>query len=823
MIRRKKNRNVGESVKKNSIKGFYAILLFILLCFIGCTILYEIKVDSIYDSSIKNSVSENLVNTKNTIENKILEYRVNINSLSEASLKPGQDNLFQDRDYVISDSSVEINADNNYYVYFKDNTTYKKVLLSDVLNNLDLKINAIFISNEDLVYASTPSYLNTDRLLSTILSKSGNSSSLTDELRRNKDEFYYSKASLLVSGNESVSGYLGSTKFSDLRLTIMVSNDLLYINTTSLNTIQYVYYAFLAFVLILSAVVVIVMIKKASHSGGDSYIGNAKGANIVLTVTAGGRILKFNRAYKVSFLPGGPVKSLAEMKVLNSEFKLKDLIKDCKSFKLMYEEKVDEEGNLISPVVYFDFYALKKGANYVLVGKNITEEYKTKLKLVEVSTKSLITGDDNSFVLERRYQELKQRFLNVGDKYTIIMTDFKGFKDVNFLLGYKAGNEVLKYYSKYLHDIFEGYEIYHITADEFVIVTTTKTDKEINDAIDSLITGLKAPIKFNSNEIILRPAIGIFESAMDIDSIVNYDVLMDKLREATIKAKDAAGKNVCKYDANLENAAQKKREMEEDLKKAIANGEFVMFYQPQYELSEERVCGFEALLRWNNPKYASISPEVYIKMAEKNGYIIDVGHFITRDVFKTAKEMEMYNIHISVNVSPAQIVQAGFVSEFLDEFEKNDLKPGSIALEVTETFLMENFQSVVEKLKILKNRGISVHLDDFGTGYSSMLYLKELPIDTIKVDKEFIKHIETDRFSKVLTSKIISLGKELGTTVIVEGVETKVQKDIVGKFGADVIQGYYIGKALSKDDAFLLLKTGKVSSENKSNGKRSEE
>lgn len=811
---------------KNKL-GYVVALVFILLCFLASTFLYELNVSSIKDSSIKTCVDTTSETNEKAIDNSILNYKLNItqnpSGYSVASVI--NESIFDNTFYAFSKSRlIETDGGEDYFLYIKTDNVYK-ISIDEFLNSLKHTSTALFIVSGDDVVGSIPSYLNSDRLLSTIIAKSGNSESVVNNIKEamNKEEFYYTSAKLQVSSDATLDGYLSIRSLGNLKIVSFVDEANIYINQTSINTLMAVYYVCVSCSIILLVILFMVVINKSAKGSTDSFAGNARSANIIVNVSPSGKVLKHNRAYKAAFLPEEPLKSLADASVIESDKDLKSLIRSEKTFKLKVNGKTDDEGSKISDDIYLEFYSLKRGSGYMLVGRNITSEYLDEERLIKISTKSVITGDNNGFILETRYREVKEKFLAVGDRFDVIMTDFRGFKDVNTLLGYKSGNDVLAYYSKYLHEVFEGYEIFHITGDEFVVLGTEKTDSEIYSTIDKLLDGLKAPIKFGGNEIMLRPAVGIVSADMDSDKTINYESLMDKLREACNKAKSAVGKSICKYDANLENSANKKREMEEDLKKAIDNGEFVMFYQPQYELQEERVCGFEALLRWNNPKYATISPEVYIKMAEQNGYIIDVGNFINRDVFKTAKEMEQYDIHISVNVSPAQIVQAGFVSDFLNEFEKNDLKPGAIALEVTETFLMENFSSVVEKLKILKNRGISIHLDDFGTGYSSMLYLKELPIDTIKVDKEFIKHIETDRFSKVLTSKIISLGKELGTTVIVEGVETKAQKDIVNKFGADVIQGYYIGKALSKEDAFTLLKTGKVSSENKSNGKASEE
>lgn len=196
---------------------------------------------------------------------------------------------------------------------------------------------------------------------------------------------------------------------------------------------------------------------------------------------------------------------------------------------------------------------------------------------------------------------------------------------------------------------------------------------------------------------------------------------------------------------------------------------------------------------------------MFIELAEQRGYMLDIGRYVVKETFRLAKQLEEYDVHISMNVSPIQLLQVGFVQQLCDEFNVLRLKPGSIAIEITETFLMGNFQLMTEKLKLLKEHGFHIHLDDFCTGYSSMLYLKDLPVDTIKIDKEFTKFIETSKVHNSIVKTICNLGTALDLDIICEGVETEAQSELVKKFGARLIQGYLIGKAVPFDDAVKLL------------------
>lgn len=246
-----------------------------------------------------------------------------------------------------------------------------------------------------------------------------------------------------------------------------------------------------------------------------------------------------------------------------------------------------------------------------------------------------------------------------------------------------------------------------------------------------------------------------------------------------------------------------------NLKQMLDNNSFELEYQPQYNVKKNKVVGFEALFRVK--KHLQLEIRVYdlIVYAEKTGNMMLLGEFIFSTGMRFAKSIEGSGVSISLNVSPIQLMQAGFVDSFLRLYDSFDLKPGAICVEVTESFLMENFNEVVSKLKILQSRGIYTHLDDFGTSYSSFLYLKNLPINSIKVDREFVKDIIKDEYSKTITRMVIDLCKKLELYSIIEGVETEEQKVLLEEYGCDIIQGYLIGRSMSEEKARELIGLGK--------------
>lgn len=244
-----------------------------------------------------------------------------------------------------------------------------------------------------------------------------------------------------------------------------------------------------------------------------------------------------------------------------------------------------------------------------------------------------------------------------------------------------------------------------------------------------------------------------------------------------------------------------------DIKQMLAEGAFEMEYQPQYNIKEERIEGFEALFRVKKSWNVNVDTFSFITYAERTGAMVQLGDFIFDTGMQFAKRLEGKNVSVSLNVSPVQLMQAGFTENFLRLYKKYNLKPGSICVEITESFLMTNFTETLKKLDILTAQGINVHLDDFGTEYSSLLYIKKLPISTIKIDKEFVKDVLTSRESQAIIKFITNIAKLLNRTTICEGVETTQEFDMLNYLGCDTIQGWIIGKSMKPDDALKIVDT----------------
>lgn len=336
-----------------------------------------------------------------------------------------------------------------------------------------------------------------------------------------------------------------------------------------------------------------------------------------------------------------------------------------------------------------------------------------------------------------------------------------------------------------------------------VFITDINMIGEYIKEMPDILSDLNKPLLIDGNLVNVGCKAG-FVMADSVLKEADFDYLYRCAR--------AALKRVTKEDATFYvfHESQKRlyaryMEVAYDIPRMLENNSFELEYQPQYNIKTNKISGFEALFRVRKGLQLKIDVFELIRYAERTGKMILLGDYIFNTGMKFAKSIEGLGIAVSLNVSPIQMMQAGFVDNFLRMYNSYNLKAGSISIEITESFLMTNFDEMLQKLEILKNNGILVHLDDFGTAYSSLMYLKKLPIAAIKVDREFVKDICENEYSRKITMIIIDLCKGLGLTSIIEGVETMGQHAVIKKLGGDVIQGFLIGKSMPEESARLLI------------------
>lgn len=521
----------------------------------------------------------------------------------------------------------------------------------------------------------------------------------------------------------------------------------------------------------------------------------------IIKIDKDGKIVKFNKTI--------------EEKVLNYQEYLSvyDLDNDCKDLDL--QEEVLRQNAFTckfelntQETIYVRFLPVKIRSGYYLIGEDTTEQMNINNFHRNMALYDEITKLPNKNYLGIKLQELFADEEALKKKNTLVCFDIVGFKNINKLFGYKIGDETINKIASMAQEDLYKYkcQLFNIELDNFVVLFTGLN--KYQDAIDwisDFSSKFDRAIEVSSNMFTISLKAGVFHIEPDKYPGLNPVDAYEYSRLAHRKAKESRRFIYSLYDVTLGKHFSREQIMEVDLAGAIKKNEFVMNLQPQVNNTTNKVVGFEALIRWNNPKYAYESPSTFIEIAERNNFIIDIGRYVIEETFSIAKKLEPYNIRVSINISPVQLLQTGFVHEIIRAFEKHNLKRGSICIEITETFLMESLDEIIEKLTLIRNNGIIINLDNFGTGYSSMLYLKDLPIDGISINKEFIKGLNNDQYSKNIVTQIIKLAESLDLQVIAEGVEDQKQNQFLKEKGCNLIQGYLISKALPKEDALKFM------------------
>lgn len=432
----------------------------------------------------------------------------------------------------------------------------------------------------------------------------------------------------------------------------------------------------------------------------------------------------------------------------------------------------------------------------------------TEEKLVHLAYHDVLTGLPNKLSLYKDSHTNTSNFHN--NKAALLFIDIDHFKYINDTMGHAFGDQLIVMVSKRLSSLLkDNCLIFRLSGDELIIIMQDINGKKDAEVFASqILSEFKKEFNvFNSIQYISL-SIGI---AIYPEHGKNTDELLRHADIAMYKAKETGRKKYVLFDKYMNGVFTERVNMEKYLHTALAKNEFVIYYQPQLDLKSNKITGFEALLRWKSPELGFVSPLKFIKVAEDTHLIIPLGTWVLKNACAFLKRL--YNkgysdLSVSINISMLQLIQTDFndiVIETLDSFE---LDPDCLELEITESILMESFETVKPKLEKLRNQEIRIALDDFGMGYSSLSYLKQLPISTLKVDKSFIDNISGESDTKTLTGHIVTIGKSMGMCVIAEGVERQEQLDYLVQHKCDKIQGYLYSKPITEAELVKLLESG---------------
>lgn len=446
--------------------------------------------------------------------------------------------------------------------------------------------------------------------------------------------------------------------------------------------------------------------------------------------------------------------------------------------------------------------------NYIITFSDITDRKQAENHIRHLAEHDFLTDLPNRvLLLDRLSQTLAQARRN-GGNFALMFVDLDRFKQINDTLGHHVGDLLLQEVARRLQQSLRDSDtVSRQGGDEFVMLLPEAGDvDELNQLANRLMQAITQPYRLESHEFTITASIGIAlypGDGEDIDTLVrNADTAMYHAKQH--------GRNQCRFFTAAMNAKLSERLLLENrLRKAIAQGQMQLHYQPKIDIASQRIVGAEALLRWHDPEEGSIPPSRFIPVAEESGLITELGEWVLRTACRQAREWQergLGELVMSVNVSAVQFRQPNLAQVVAHALEAAELPGRYLELELTEGMLMEQPAAANQTMEQLKAMGVGLSLDDFGTGYSSLSYLKRFPFDTLKIDQSFIRDLCQDGEDDSLVKTIILMAKNLNLRAVAEGVETQQQLDFLAENECDEFQGFFRSRAVSANEFEQLIR-----------------
>ncbi len=440
------------------------------------------------------------------------------------------------------------------------------------------------------------------------------------------------------------------------------------------------------------------------------------------------------------------------------------------------------------------------------LAESLEEEIKFKL------THDALTGLPNRTLFSEELDKVIADYKKDKNKFSVIVFNINGFKDINDAFGEMGGNLVLVEVAQRLNNCCdENNKLSRIHNDEFVlIVKNIQTEKDAVDFIAKINKRMSSDFHIREKNIQLSLTAGIYTRS---DEDKDADTVLHHVSVAASHAKNQ-GKTYAFYEDKLDEKLSNKLFMTRELKHAIANGDLKVFFQPKIQLETSQVLGAEALARWEHPDFGKVPPEHFVALAEETGLINHLTFYILDKVFKQLKEWQdqEYPYAVSINISIINVIDSNFPSIVDGLLRKHQVTPEKITFEIVESAYMDNAEKALDVIQSIANLGIKFSIDDFGTGYSSFTYLVNLPVSEIKIDKSFILNMMRDKKKYSIVEVIIHLGKSLGLNVVAEGIEdVAIVKELI-KLKCGIGQGFYFSRPLH-NNGFIDYCDGKISQE----------
>ncbi len=406
-----------------------------------------------------------------------------------------------------------------------------------------------------------------------------------------------------------------------------------------------------------------------------------------------------------------------------------------------------------------------------------------------------LTGIPNRYGCEKHLKDLISAPLQDGTGVAVVGIDLDRFKRVNDVYGHFAGDHLLKTISFHISNILgEGELIGRFGGDEFLALKTGIRGKDdANEFAERILTAIRQPVLWNDADISTRASIGY--SLFPWDSLDPIK-LMENADLAMYHAKSNGKDSVVGYDMAMNRANKERTTLGMLLASAIENNELSVHYQLQNDAQTRKIAGVEALARWHNPAKGHVAPDVFIPIAEETGFINELGAWVLREACSQAAQWTV-PVKVAVNVSAKQLADPGFPDQVKQVLEDTGLAPTRLELEVTESGIISVASQALNVIRKLKELGVQIAMDDYGTGYSTLATLHNFPFDKIKIDREFIKDIDTNAHSSAILKSTMILGNSLKIPVLAEGVETEEHLNVLNKEGCQLVQGFLFGKPMA--------------------------
>ena len=432
----------------------------------------------------------------------------------------------------------------------------------------------------------------------------------------------------------------------------------------------------------------------------------------------------------------------------------------------------------------------------------------TRRMIAHLETEKAVRQDSltklpNRFAFNESLETALLRLAGSGEECAVLLLDLDRFKEVNDQLGHPAGDEFLTQLAARLRRCTRDTDIVaRIGGDEFGLIAAniTKLDEAFKLA-EEIVSTFDHPFLIEGREIAGAASIGI--SLAPRDGKTPND-LLKRADVALYRAKKAGPGTVRFFEPSDDASARERRALQLDLELAIERDELFLVYQPFLDLRENRITGFEALLRWRHPVRGLVSPPEFIALAEESGLIHSIGDWVVRRACKALSQWPA-NIRVAVNVSAVQFQNANILQTFVRALAEARVAPGRLEIEITESILLSKYDSAASVLNSLLELGVTVALDDFGTGYSSLTYLRRLPFSRIKIDQSFVRDMLVQPDCAAIVKSVIALAQDLQISVVAEGVESTAQLDYLRQTNCNEVQGYLIGRPVEADQVLGLL------------------